>query len=890
MNIPRYSHLSHAIKMGLGIMFAAQSTFVLANTICQNSSAAEQPTSAAQVIQKMIQSQQTEQSQAAQPRGKQRAYARPEVKGLDEAFIPVGAQFDPFLGFTIKDSNGKDVTAQTKILGGVDTSKPGVYRLNYLPKGEGFEQDYLISRAVVVLEPGNTPPEINVPYPDTAYLGSSFDPLPELPNGHVSAFDFEDGNLIKKVEFVGNVDTSKVGIYPVEYQVTDSGGLTAVAESYVQVRDKRDTMISLRGVSDSTSLLGDNFDPLHAVKAIDENDGDITHLITVSGAIDTSVGGNQYLTYSITNSEGVTNMRLRRIYVHNNAPLIEGLEALELAQGMAFDPMAGVTVTDTQDGDLVDRLTVTGSVDTNTPGVYTLTYTVEDNNGSTTSVLRNIVVRNPAATQPHLPEFNGIKDSNERPTDIGVGSTFDPMEGVTATDAEDGDVTQNIIVMGSIDTNLLLSTQHLLYLVTDRDNYAASKVRLIGVTNQAPVISGAKESEIRLTVGDSFDPMAGITAQDREDGDITRNIKLKGTVDTSKAGFYQLSYTVTDSHGAEGRAFQSVQVVTVNTPPVLQGVGPLSVEQGSHFDPRKGVTAFDKEDGNLSYNVQIAGSVNTRVPGSYTLTYSVRDRQGEQVTVARTVTVTEKGDSNNTLPEIRGVGPATISQGASFDPRTGVSAIDKEDGNLSHSLRITGRVNSHVPGTYTLTYSVTDRDGGTTTVKRTVRVTEKGDNGNNGNTLPEISGVGPVTINQGEYFDTRAGVSATDKEDGNLTYRLLIAGRVNSMVPGTYTLTYSITDRNGGKASAQRIVTVKERGNTLPVISGVEPITINVNDVPFFDSRRGVTVMDKEDGNIFYNLRVSSRILHVPGAYTLTYSVTDRDGGTTTVERTVTVI
>ena len=41
--------------------------------------------------------------------------------------------------------------------------------------------------------------------------------------------------------------------------------------------------------------------------------------------------------------------------------------------------------------------------------------------------------------------------------------------------------------------------------------------------------------------------MAGVTAYDKEDGDLTGKILVKGTVDTTKVGTYKLVYSVTDS-------------------------------------------------------------------------------------------------------------------------------------------------------------------------------------------------------------------------------------------------------------------------------------------------------------------------------------------------------
>ena len=45
--------------------------------------------------------------------------------------------------------------------------------------------------------------------------------------------------------------------------------------------------------------------------------------------------------------------------------------------------------------------------------------------------------------------------------------------------------------------------------------------------------------------------MDGVTAMDKEDGDITKDIKvIENNVDTEKSGDYKVIYKVTDSEGA----------------------------------------------------------------------------------------------------------------------------------------------------------------------------------------------------------------------------------------------------------------------------------------------------------------------------------------------------
>ncbi|WP_000563236.1 immunoglobulin-like domain-containing protein, partial [Bacillus cereus] len=72
---------------------------------------------------------------------------------------------------------------------------------------------------------------------------------------------------------------------------------------------------------------------------------------------------------------------------------------------------------------------------------------------------------------------------------------------------------------------------------------------------------------------------------------------------------------------------------------------------------------------------------------------------------------------------ITGETKTTIKEGMSFDPLSGMSATDREDGNLTESLKIIeNTVDSKKPGTYKVKYEVMDNDGNTVTLERVVIV------------------------------------------------------------------------------------------------------------------------------------------------------------------------
>ena len=65
---------------------------------------------------------------------------------------------------------------------------------------------------------------------------------------------------------------------------------------------------------------------------------------------------------------------------------------------------------------------------------------------------------------------------------------------------------------------------------------------------------------MNINVGDKFDPMSGVKAIDKEDGDITDKVIQFAEVDTSKTGTYEVKFLVRDSGGNEVTTIQKVVV------------------------------------------------------------------------------------------------------------------------------------------------------------------------------------------------------------------------------------------------------------------------------------------------------------------------------------------
>lgn len=154
-----------------------------------------------------------------------------------------------------------------------------------------------------------------------------------------------------------------------------------------------------------------------------------------------------------------------------------------------------------------------------------------------------------------LPTLNGVDDVT-----IELGKEFDPLEGVTAEDKVDGDLTEAIKVDGEVDVNTE-GTYVLTYTVTNSQEKTAEAKRNVEVFKlpEVPLLSGVEKHV--LVVGEVFDPKAGVTAKDEDGKDITANIKVTSTVDTTKVGRYDVTYSVVADNGLTGYGYSVVVVL-----------------------------------------------------------------------------------------------------------------------------------------------------------------------------------------------------------------------------------------------------------------------------------------------------------------------------------------
>lgn len=160
--------------------------------------------------------------------------------------------------------------------------------------------------------------------------------------------------------------------------------------------------------------------------------------------------------------------------------------------------------------------------------------------------------------------------------------------------------------------------------------------------NQAPEITGYNE-EVTLELGEAFNPLEGVSATDREDGDLTSQIIVNGweAGDENSVGTSRVTLTVTDSAGTTTEVSFTVTVAGDVPVPVISGVE-TNVEffiGSGTYNPLSGVSATDEIDGDLTDQIAVLDTFDLTTPGTYSIRVRVTNSFGSRQTVSITLVV-----------------------------------------------------------------------------------------------------------------------------------------------------------------------------------------------------------------------------------------------------------
>ncbi|MCP8383254.1 DUF5011 domain-containing protein [Clostridioides difficile] len=824
------------------------------------------------------------------------------VKGKNRV-IKVGEKFDKLDGVKAYDFEDGDLTDRLVVEGEINNQVKGVYEVKY-----SVEDSKRLRSEVIVKVHVTGDMNLNIEDQEKDELLISWNKVKnavkyKLYRTDVNGYDFEEKGVFTDTTFIdksANDVSSPVITYLneviIDEETSKIGRLTILSKNIIKLADKEINKDSEQNTE--LKLLARDLASTYRyfVEAIDINGNVVNSSEIKNGSVSVGLAGFNYIIDDKEDTEAdnfvnaknvldidISNSKFKFLHVRaidlngnvsqtahhlisgkydtNHIPVIRGLNTIRVKEGDKFDKLKGVSAYDTEDGDLTSKIEVEGKVDSNVNGKYILTYKVEDSQGNKREVKRNIIVYADMEIKvtPDFEENNLVISWEENPLkdkvfyevrkydyEIGNYKTIGYTEDLSFVDKNAKDIYGSKInnIHGSdMDTDELEDK-----IILDID------AKDIGASEKYQVRTRLKEDNLILR---------DMTNEEGVEWGVGGN--LSGVVKSFK---WKLSNKREDN-------LESGMITT--------SISPNKVEfehKGYKYIHIMPIDSYDNQGDIIHYEIG-------KPPVEEVIEPPIIDING--------------------VPVINGVSTATIKIGDEFKIMEGVTAKDYRGQDLTNFIKVKGFVNRYEKGEYNLTYSVIDFKGQETSRTCKVIVIDYSEQLPDSkpdkiNSSPEVNFWNEDYIYVGEkYGEDRIlnGIRVIDEEDGDITHKVTYETDLNINEVGTYAILYSVSDDDGNKVKFTRVVYVIPKGEYKPDLGNNENWKngrwariktynkyLNVGDT--FNIKSGVYAYDDVDGDITSKIKASGIVNTIkPGAYNVTYKVTNSDNNTTIAGATV---
>lgn len=584
---------------------------------------------------------------------------RPTISALPGALtLECGASYtaaNARVGVTANDAEDGPINSTLIAVGGVTfpLTAVGVHTITYNVSDKAGLAALQKTRTVTIKD--TTPPAITLNGAAAMTLECGVDSYAEP---GASATDSCEGAL--SVTPSGSVNTDAPGVYTVTYTAEDSEGNIGTATRTVTVEDTTPPVITRIGNENIQIFTGDPYTDEGATVA---DNCDTTVSVVATGSVDPNVAGSYTIRYNATDANGN-----HAVEVVRNVQVVSLLDPSLVS--VEVDSEFSVVVTWNQDIAYLNAALVAANYTVSGSGAGSLSANptrVEtagakavrlwwDNAGEMLNGKDIVITVDPAFTG----NFGNPIDGNQS-TDTGGAIGIAPVIaltggditlecgvdgyaelGATANDNVDGNVA--VVITGAVNAGAT-GIYTVTYTAQDAVGNKSTATRSVTVEdNTVPSLTLLGDADMEAPCGYDFvDPF--VIAADDCGGDLSAKVVVTGdTVDTSVSGaVFTITYDVTDDAGNPAASVSRTVRIADNEGPeiILTGDNPLILDGVTTYVEYGAVAIDFCGDAVYTDDIVIEGGddVNPLVIGSYAVTYTVADADGNETVAVRTVEV-----------------------------------------------------------------------------------------------------------------------------------------------------------------------------------------------------------------------------------------------------------
>ena len=547
--------------------------------------------------------------------------------------------------------------------------------------------------------------------------------------------------------------------------------------------DTKKPVITIIGDTPMTIEVGSTFtDP--GATATDNYDGNVT--VTSAGTVDANTVGTYTLTYTATDSSNNTLSDTRTVNVVDTTPpnlLLNGDAPMTIDVGSTFtDP--GATATDNYDGNVT--VTTAGTVDANTVGTYTLTYTATDSNDNTTSDTRTVNVIDPSdPTIIITSSTNGVID--------GSITNHSTIELTFTTSKSTSNFTESDITLGNGSLSSFNGSGKTYTAIFTPDESGACTIDVAASTFTGPQLkNNTAATQFNWTYDNVIPTVTNVTSN-KEDGSYKQGGEIPITITFSEVvnvtGTPQLSLETGNSNalvnyssgtGTDTLTFNySVEAGHTSTDLDYVATNSLTLNSGTIKDiatndailtlASPGATnSLGSNKALIIYNTPVANiqSVTVDEQTAVSITLVGTDADGDNLTYS-IIDTPINGTANLDGDKVTYISTSNSATSDSFSFKVNDGKEDSAKATVSITITaindipvaVEQNLTVHKKNSITITLNGTDPDGTKPSIYKIISLTSNGTLNDNGVVL--TSNDLPKTINSADVFYTSTSNSAT---------------------------------------------------------------------------------------------------------------------------------